>query len=330
MNVESSLYRELTDAELRAVIAEALHTTPVHYHLLAGGLFNTTYYVETADCGKVVLRMGPVNRHLLMPFEHYLMEAEGLVYDICAQHGIPASEVLAMSTDKALLDRDYMIVRYIPSITFKDAPLSEADHARLYREFGQHVAAMHRITRPRFGRIQDVERGGGFDRWSECLRSELEEYIRVAAPYPIFVQEDFDRLREIYRLHAPLLDTVKTSCLVHTDLGPGNVLIRNDGPTPAFGAIIDPDRAMWGDTEFDFCLIDWMLTDDFIAGYGAPIFTEDPRVLRRRTLCRLTRLLWDTYVWEVEYHKHEYMLHNRRVIREMIDELLADPITPEG
>jgi len=71
-----------------------------------------------------------------------------------------------------------------------------------------------------------------------------------------------------------------------------------------------------------------MLTDDFIAGYGAPIFTEDTRVLRRRILCRLTRLLWDTYVGEVEYHKHEYMLHNRRVIREMINELLADPIAP--
>jgi hypothetical protein len=66
MNITSSLFRELTAAELCAVIASSLDTAVVESRLLSGGLFNTTYFVKTATEGDVVLRVGPINRHLLL------------------------------------------------------------------------------------------------------------------------------------------------------------------------------------------------------------------------------------------------------------------------
>ena len=328
MEIHSSLYQELSDTELRRVIDTALHTTVIDYRLLSGGMFNTTYFVETEACGKVVLRMGPVNRHLIMPFEHHLMETENLFYTLCRAHGIPVSEVLFLSLDKTILDRDVMIVRYIPSKNFYDIDAQGQQRADLFRAFGKQVAAMHEIRSPKFGRLPDVARGGGFDTWGACLCSEMEDYLSVAAKTDIFDARDLRDLREVYRIHRPLADTVKTATLVHTDMGPGNILARTDVEPPVFGALIDPDRGMWGDVEFDFCRIRWMLCDDFVAGYGRDVRICDSETQRRQELCWLLRCCFDTYVWEAEYNVHEYMLAGKREIRQMLDKMLQDPIIP--
>ena len=66
MNVRSSLYAAATDGDIRTVLKATLDTAPIDYHLLSGGLFNTTYFIKTSDRGDVILRLGPVNRHLLL------------------------------------------------------------------------------------------------------------------------------------------------------------------------------------------------------------------------------------------------------------------------
>ena len=326
MKIQSSLYQELTDAQLRQLIDTTLHTAVTDYHLLSGGLFNTTYFVDTAACGKVVLRMGPINRHLLMPFEHQLMQTEAMFYNLCHKRSVPVSEVLYLSTDKSLLDRDVMIVRYIPSKNFYDINAQGELKAKLFQDFGRNVAVMHEIKSPKFGRLPDVARGGGFDTWGACLRQEIEDYLTVATKFDIFDERDVRDLREVYRIHEPLANSVTEATLVHTDMGPGNILARTDAEPPVFGALIDPDRGMWGDVEFDFCRIQWMLCDDFIAGYGRDVRVCDAETLRRRELCWLLRCCFDTYVWEAEYNVHEYMLAGKREIRQMLDKLLDTPM----
>ena len=121
--MKSNLFLELTIDELKTVVRELLHTTPTSARLLSGGLFNTTCLVDTADCGKTVLRVGPVNRHLLLHYEHFLMEAETEVYSLCRKAGVPSSEVLAADWSKTILDRDLMFVRYIPSTAMHETSL---------------------------------------------------------------------------------------------------------------------------------------------------------------------------------------------------------------
>ena len=100
MNEGSSLYQELTEPELIAIMASVFPSEPVQsYHLLSGGLFNTTYRVIT-DRHDVVLRMGPVHRELLLPYERTLMAAEVLTDRLCLENGIPASTVLHLDTSQ--------------------------------------------------------------------------------------------------------------------------------------------------------------------------------------------------------------------------------------
>ena len=222
----SSLYQELTDQELEDLVFQALETKIVSAHLLTGGLFNTTYFVDTEKYGKTVLRVGPVNRHLLMPFEHHLMEAEEEVYSLCAAHNIPASEILLADTSKRILDRDFMFVRYIPSCPMSQMEWDAQDKARIVREIGRVAADFHSITAPRFGRIVDVKNGGGFVLWSEALAHELDEWEKVGIPASIFDKGEHSDIRLLFAKAKPYLDEIKEAHLVHTDLWSGNIFRR--------------------------------------------------------------------------------------------------------
>ena len=125
--MKSMLYEELRDEQAAALVEKLLGAKLKAARLLTGGLFNTTYLVETEDAGDVILRLGPVNRHLLLPYELHLMEAEVEVDRLCARHGVPASEVLACDLTKTTVDRDVMIVRRIPAVPYSEVGLTHEE-----------------------------------------------------------------------------------------------------------------------------------------------------------------------------------------------------------
>lgn len=304
----SSLYQELTKKELALLVSKALQTKIISACLLTGGLFNTTYLVETQAYGKTVLRVGPVNRQLLMPFEYHLMEAEESVYSLFAAFGIPSSEILTMDTSKRIIDRDFMFVRYIPGNPMSQVELRQEDKARIVRDIGIATAEFHSITAPRFGRIVDVKNGGGFERWSAALNHELSEWEKVGVPASIFTDKEHSEIRKLFEKAAPYLDEIKEPQLVHTDLWLGNILIRTDTERPEFAAIIDADRALWGDTDFEFSSIQWTYGEDcFWEGYGRTLAQDHASCIRRSIYTLLNRL-WNAYVYLVEYNQSENAL----------------------
>lgn len=317
----SSLYKELAEQELAAVIDTALHTKICASRLLTGGLFNTTYLVDTQNCGKVVLRAGPVNRHLLMPFEHRLMEAENLVYEACRKKKIPVSEVLAMDLSKTVIDRDYMIVRYIPSRPLNEVELPETDRTRIYEDIGKATAQMHTISAPRFGRIVDVNEGKGFEKWSDCMLDELGAWESIASECGLFNAGEREDVRALFTEAVPYLDEIHTPGLVHTDLWLGNVLMSTDTPRPEFAAIIDADRALWGDVDFEFSSIHWMLEEEaFWKGYGRKLSMDENSRIRRGIYHLLSRL-WNGYVFLKEYNQPEQAEEERQLALAQMEEL---------
>lgn len=319
--MSSSLYLELSKNELTKIVSEALHTEVYSAQRLTGGLFNTTYLVETVKYGPVVLRTGPVNRHLLMPFEHRLMEAEEYVYDLCEKHGIPASQILAVDTSKRLIDRDFMFVRYIPSKPMSEIVLEPQDKVRICRDIGVATAKLHGIKASRFGRIAEVKDGGGFTLWSEALLHELHEWERVGVTTALFEETEHIQIRQLFQKSVPYLDEVKEPRLVHTDLWPGNILICIDTFKPQFAAIIDADRAIWGDPDFEFSSIRWTYTEEsFWEGYGRKLSQTLADHVRRGVYTLLNRL-WNTYVYSCEYNQPEKAVSEQNEARNQMAEL---------
>lgn len=305
MNTQSSLYQEISVEKIREIFAYALGETQIwEAELLDGGMFNTTYLVEySASHKKAVLRLGPVNRHLIMGFEENLMNAEAYTYSVCRSIGIPCSDVLACDTEKRVVDRDFMIASYIPSVVMSKAELTEESRRRLYRRLGIYLARLHQVTGEQFGFLSRICAGKTFRKWSDALIFEVEDISERLEGLGGLTAEETAALRHPFYQSRELLDEIKTPHLLHTDLWDGNVLLHGDPLEIA--AIIDSDRAVFGDVNFEFAS-PWMENAALMEGYTSILpKTTHPGDARRRQLYQMFYCLLEAYVGYGEYNQQE-------------------------
>lgn len=293
--------------------------------LLGGGMFNTTYYVEYGfPHKKAVLRLGPVNRHLIAGFEENLMPAEVYVYTICQSIGIPCSNVLCCDTSKSIIDRDFMIVEYIPSIVMLKADLTEEKREKLYVQMERYLSELHQVTGEGFGFVSRICEGKAFGKWSDALIYEVADLSGRLVEANGLSAEDADNLLLTFKLNGDLLDQIKMPHLLHTDLWEGNVLL--DENTLEIAAVIDCDRAVFGDVDFEFAS-PWMENSHLKRGYGAVMQMSLSRErVKRRRLYQMFFSLLDAYVGYCEYNNLElYENKKKRLI-----ELLGEKNKPES
>jgi aminoglycoside phosphotransferase (APT) family kinase protein len=171
LNLQSKIFKALSLEEIRDIAKRHFEDDPqLEATLLKGGLFNTTYKLTLPSAKReLILRLGPVNREYLMPFEHRLMEAECHVYEKLSERQIPCPVVVAVDFSKAYIDRDYMITEFIDSMPLSDEAVPDAAKGSLYEESGKWTAQLHQITGTSFGRVSDILRGCGCDNWGTYL-----------------------------------------------------------------------------------------------------------------------------------------------------------------
>lgn len=316
MNEQSRLYLELTEPELRAIVASVFPDDTLQTcHLLSGGLFNTTYRVVT-DRHDAVLRMGPVHRELLLPYEHNLMAAEVLTDKLCLENGIPASTVLHLDTSKAVIDRDFMVVERIDSVPLSDPSVPEEQKAALLRECGRLVRKLHSIRGKQFGRLTKVVAGQGFDHWYDAMESEFLDVLTKAEEYRVFPPDLRERVLAFLRQRKTALSALPEPRLAHCDLWAGNILVRQNNGRYSVCAIIDGDRAMFGDPALDIAT-GWISTPEFLEGYGEDS-PQDENAQTRSQVYALFFALQDAYIWKIEYELEDIFAENLRRLAEML------------
>ena len=303
-NRNSRLFRELTRDELAVVVRRHFGTTDFTARLMDGGLFNTTYLLSLSDGRRYVLRVGPVNRQLLLPFEARLFESETAVYRLCHERRIPVPCVTESvlpndHADENSLDcRGYMITEYIDSLPMTSELISPDEKPALRRELGEITARFNSIEGTRFGRVCDVvgTADGGYTSWSGWLESEFKSVCDAIRPYKVFSENELDSFISLPEKYRQLLDEVTTPRLIHADLWEGNVLITPDKKHIA--AIIDADRALFGDVGFELAG-GWNDSPEFYSGWGEP--PSGPDYDTRRLIYLALYRLTDTYVYFAEY-----------------------------
>ncbi len=319
--MSSLVFKTESEATLQALCRRSLNDEATGFRLLSGGMFNTTYVVDTRKNGKVVLRLGAVNRHLLMPFEQHLMEAEAEVYRRCREVGIPVQDVLALDLSRTVVDRDYMIVRYLEGIPMSEADLDPDSYQKICATIGAEVAKLHSLSAARFGRIADVLHGAGYETWREAMEGELSDWETVGVPARVLEPEDLRRIHRAFEAIGPLLDEIRTPSLVHNDLWKGNMLISKTDGTWRLWAILDADRAIYADPDLEFsgCRI---IHDEpaFRAAYGR-VLSQSPEARLRRGLYHLITRMWHAYVFQNEYLMDPQYRETVRIIRRQLDDL---------
>lgn len=319
VNSRSWLFREESLEVIKSIFRRALGAETVREaRLLDGGLFNTTYLV-TCGAGeeRTVLRLGPVERHRIMGFERNLMAAEAYLYDVCRDIGVPCPQVLAWDTSKTAVDRDFMITRYIPSVTMVNAELTEERRRDLCFQLGAYLRRLHQVTGESFGFVSRVLEGRRFDTWGGAFLFEVEDIVgRLEAFGGLTAGEAKAVLAPFYRGRA-LLDQVRMPHLLHLDVWAGNVLL--DRESLEILALIDSDRAVFGDPDFEFAA-PWMEDPDLRRGYGFPeIGPGDRDRLERRRLYRAFYVALDAYVGLGEYNNQAMYQDKKKELLELLE-----------
>ena len=268
VNSGSWLFREEPLEVIKTIFRRALGAETVREaRLLDGGLFNTTYLV-TYGAGeeRAVLRLGPVERHRIMGFEQNLMAAEAYLYAVCRDIGIPCPEVLAWDTSRTAVDRDFMITRYIPSVAMVNAEMTEERRHDLCFQLGAYLRRLHQVTGESFGFVSRVLEGRRFDTWSGAFLFEVEDIVGRLEAFGGLTAGEAGAVLAPFRRSRELLDQVRTPHLLHLDIWAGNVLL--DRETLEILAVIDSDRAVFGDPDFEFAA-PWMEDPALRRGYAA-------------------------------------------------------------
>ena len=314
MEHRSKLYLPLTKEQLDAIVKTVFGVEKYTAHLIEGGLFNTTYELNVLFT-RHILRVGPINRHLLVPYEHHLMAAENFAYTQMKHAGIPCSDVICCDTTKQLIDRDFMIVSAAEGEMLSKLDLTEQEKEQAYEKVGLMISKLHQIKEPMFGRLADVLQGKGTYTWFEALWSAYIDWKSVAIKTPYFTAAEYEAVEYELKRDKQILNAVKEPYLTHCDLWENNVLAKRDGKDIVITALIDIDRAFCGDPEFEFGY-EFMLTDAFKKGYGCLDDAAD--AIRRRLIYRMLCCFNDAYVWYVEYENIEAGDANKKAAMEAL------------
>ena len=321
--MDSLLFQTLSEEELCAAALRYFGKELCGWELLRGGLFNTTYRLDMED-RSVILRLGPVHREVLLPYEQYLMASEPVIQELMWRRGIPTSKTVFLDLDRSFLDRDIAVVGSIPGASMASLELDPAKERGICRKAGELVRSIHTISaydlpvppEHPFGRTSLVLNGKGSDSWREAILCEVRQWSEHAEAAELLPYELIQRCVRCFEVLGAVLDEVTEPLLVHGDIWYGNLLVDEGG---SLQAIIDNDRSFFGDPDFDL-MLPWMPAEPFLEGYGRALDMSDRAVLRRK-LYRFLLLLEDTYILKVEYRDPEGYLRSKAEVASSLAEL---------
>ena len=246
---------------------------------LGGGTFALVHAATTTAGEAVVLKVGPPPEVPLLTYERDLTAAEFDYYTRTA-HVLPVPGVLAHTVAGG---RPAFTMTLEPGRSLVDLDLDAGERAAVRRELGRYVGALRGVTGERFG----YDRPDGLlaaATWVEAFERMWTTLFADAEQWAVDLPTA--RIVRLLSRAAPALTAVDTPVLVHFDLWDGNVLVSSTPDGPRIAAIIDGERAFWGDPVAE--LVSTSLFADpeddepFLAGFaetaGAPlVFSADVR-----------------------------------------------------
>jgi aminoglycoside phosphotransferase (APT) family kinase protein len=319
----SKLFKSVSTKQIHDVMTDTFGpgTEVKQIRLMKGGLFNTTYYVEGASPEqRLILRVAPANEEHLLSFEKNNMSVEPYIYELMTKAGIPCTQVVRYEGSGIIIDRPYMLIAFIESIQLNDPTIALEEYKELQEELGGYLRRMHDISSDTFGFPQADGSVLGSSSWSEVLIQFSTEIAGLARVHHLLEPIMIDEFQNFFVSHRLLFDEVTFPSLVHNDLWDPNVLVKRDsGGLLHIAAIIDADKAMYADREFDSIL--YNNDPAIMKGYGLELDMNENAIIRRKAY----EMLWlfaFLYIHEIQIDLPEDATYFREKSKESFRNLV--------
>ena len=241
------------------------------------GKFNTSYFVE-ADGEALVLRIAPSRDAVFCFYERDMMKQEpGLHAVLRERTDVPVAEVVAFDDSHAILPRDWLLMERLPGVPLSDGPPCDAD--RILEATGRCLAQVHGITAEAYGYLGAHRPMQPQETWAEAFRVMWTSLLADCAGVGHYDAAEVARLTRLLDERLEAFDRPVPARLLHMDIWSQNLLV---GPDGGLSGIVDWDRALWGDPEIEFAVLDYcgISRPAFWRGYGRERDTSPEARLR--------------------------------------------------
>lgn len=249
--MDSRTKHRLDRGQLEAVVRSAFGAAArvLSATELTAGMFNASYALKLDRHPPVVLKVAPPPGVPLMTYEANLMRTEVDFYArVSRETTCPVPRVLAQDFTRSVIPSDFFFMEKLQGQPLDKAKkdLSRQDLARIKTELGEIIGRLGAIRGDRFGYPQ-VEAGAQAPTWREAFLRMVSNVLADAERFGVTLPRSTRELRAIFEALAGALDEVTVPTFTHFDLWEGNVFIHRPDGAPRIEALIDGERAFWGD-----------------------------------------------------------------------------------
>lgn len=240
--------------------ANSIETLPI-----ATGKFNRSFWV-TVDDVEYVLRVAPPRDAVFLFYERQMMRQEPALHQLLQEKtAVPVPEIYLFDDSQTLIDRDYMLMERLPGRPLSDVP-SVNQHRVLY-QIGQHLAQVHQLTASRHGYLGAHHPMEPQASWVDAFAIMWHKLIDDIVAVGHYDADESNYMRQRFAAHQQLFDRPLAASLLHMDVWSQNILVDDFGTVTG---LLDWDRALWGDPEIEFAVLDYCGISEpaFWEGYG--------------------------------------------------------------
>lgn len=242
---------------------------PLALRRIATGKHNQSWWVEGA-AGRWVLRVAPPDSTGLLFYERLMMRQEPELHALIhARTSIPAAIVVAHDFTRGEIDRDWLLMTALPGGPLSEAHgLAPAAFARCLRQTGACLAQLHRIAAPQYGYLGAHRPMPPQPDWASAFTLMWNRLLDNVVACGAYSEDEAREFRELLDRHRRHFERPVPASLLHMDVWAQNLLV--DGAGNLTG-MVDFDRALWGDPEIEFAVLDYCGISEppFWEGYGA-------------------------------------------------------------
>jgi aminoglycoside phosphotransferase (APT) family kinase protein len=234
---------------------------------IATGKFNSSYWVQAGD-EELVLRIAPPDDAVFVFYERKMMRQEPELHALLLEKtDVPVAEIVVFDDSRMLLDRDYMLMRRLAGRPLTEA--AQVNHNHVLQQVGYYLAQVHTLTAGQYGYLGAHRPMEAQSNWRDAFVIMWHKLIEDIVGVGHYNSEESSHLRRLLDKYLSLFDRPVTSHLLHMDIWQQNILVDDSGKVTG---IVDWDRALWGDPEIEFAVLDYcgIAKPAFWEGYGQP------------------------------------------------------------
>ena len=252
------------------------------------GKHNRSYWVNSSR-GRFVLRIAPPDDAGFLFYERLMMRQEPALHALIrANTSIPLAEVVGYDFSRTRIDRDYLLMTALPGTPISDAVgLTRARFRRALRQVGEYLRQLHALTaaeclgHKHYGYLGDHRPMEPQQSWAAAFKVMWHTLIDDVVACGSYTLDEAQMMRDLLDFHLEQFDHPLAPRLLHMDVWSQNILI--DGAGNVTG-LVDFDRALWGDVEIEFAVLDYCGISEpaFWEGYGLERDESLPAMIRRQ------------------------------------------------